>query len=126
MAGYGPMTTTTFVLQDMERPAAPVFQEITQVDNSLVRATIALPTTDSTGNLLSGITKITVAALPIIDGVLPFDGLTTMDEVLALLDAKTVLPVHVVLTQADAGQVKDVDFPVSDLGPIEFAAAVRD
>lgn len=120
---YGPVNLSEFQTSDGVAPGAPTFVNVSQLDNNLIRATVALPTTDSNGDNLSGLAKLTVATAPKPGATNPFEGLS-MDQILAL---PGVVKSHVSLTEADAGTQKNVDLSVVNLGGFQaLAAAVSD
>jgi len=116
---YGPVNLSEFQTSDGVAPGAPVFVNVVQVDNNFVRVTVALPTVDSNGDNLSGLTKLTVATLAKSGPTNPFAGLD-MNQILGLAG---VVKVDVAVTAADAGTQKDVDLPVVNLGGFQALAA---
>lgn len=120
---YGPMSVNSLATSDQVAPGMPVFVAAQQVDNNIIRLTIALPTMDADGSNLSGLTKLTVVSLPMSGGENPFEGLS-MAEALAL---PGVQQVDVTVTDADAGTEKQVDVAVMNLGGVQaFGAACAD
>lgn len=120
---YGPMSVANVTTSDIVSPGMPTFVALRQVDNSVIRATVALPVMDSNGGNLTGLTKLTVVSLPQTDGVNPFEGLS-MSEALALPGVQAQ---DVSVAEADAGQETQVDMMVMNLGGSQaFAAACND
>ena len=101
----------------------PSIVAVNQVSNSLVNVGVKLPTQDLDGSPLTGLTKLSVAIAPYIDGVDPFEGLVTMDEILALPDVTTV---HQAITQEQAGTEVNVGLPFNSFGLWSVAAACSD
>ena len=119
---YGPISVYDFQTADVVAPGAPVIVSANQIDNNIVRLTIACPTMDSNGSNLTGLSKLTVVSLPMTVSN-PFESLS-MTEALALPGVQSV---DVALTPDDAGQQKTVDVAVMNLGGFQaFGAACAD
>lgn len=120
---YGPVTTADMLTSDMVAPGLVAFVASQQIDNQIIRLTLAMPSVDANGANLTGLTKLTVVTAAMTGGVNPFDGLS-MSECLAVAGSTSL---DVTLTEADAGQEKQVDVPVMNLGGMQaFAAACAD
>lgn len=120
---YGPVSISEFGTTDVVAPGAPSFITIAQLSNSLVHCVVALPTLDSDGSELTGLVKLTVATLPMSEGINPFEGLS-MPEILALTGVVTA---EVELVPGDAGTQKEFDIAIVNLGGFQaFAAACAD
>lgn len=121
---YGPVATNAFQTQDLVAPGMPIFTNIEQTSNTVVKVGVALPSMDADGGNLSGLTKLTVATIAMADPATnPFAG-KSMVEILALAG---VSKVNVTVTASDAGQEKSIDVPVINLGGFQaFAAACSD
>ena len=108
---------------DVVAPSAPGFVSVTQVSNALWKVGIQLPLTDADGSALTGLVKLTLATLPMLEGANPF---TDMDMP-SIINIPNVLIVELSLVEADAGQVKEIEVPVLNLGSWQaFACAVSD
>jgi len=120
---YGLVSTASLQTSDMVAPGLPIFIALNQESNQIIKATIAMPTTDANGDNLTGLTKLTVATLAQVGGDNPFDGLS-MAEILALQGVQVQ---NITLKDEDAGTEKQVDMPIVNLGGMQaFAAACAD
>ena len=120
---YGPVVLNTFQTNDLVAPGMPVFTNLEQVSNSVVRATLAMPVMDSDGGNLTGLTKLTVATMAMAGVDNPFEALS-MAEIVAMAGVTKIV---VTISPADAGTEKSVDVPVTNLGGFQaFAAACSD
>lgn len=121
--GYSAVAVTDGQSIDEVAPGAPGFLSVNQIDNHSWEATVQLPNRDADDSDLTGLTKLTVATLPMTGGENPFTGLS-MPEILALPGVNSQ---DVALTPDDAGQTKTVTMPLVNLGGFQaFAAAVSD
>lgn len=116
---WSAVALTSVVTTDVMAPGAPSFAGVRQISNSQIEATVNLPTLDSDGSELSGLSKLVVATAPFVEGINPFEGLS-MPEILAL---PGVVTAEVVLTDEDAGQQKPVVLPITNLGGNQAVAA---
>jgi len=120
---YGPVSVAEQQAIDTVAPAAPAFVGINQQGDEAWAIDIQLPTLDSDQTPLTGLTKLTVVTLTMVEGSNPFVGLS-MDEIKGL---PGVVVQDVTLTPEDAGTVKTVNLPVLNLGGFQaFAAACAD
>ena len=124
MAGnYGPVAVFNLTTTDMVAPGMPTFVSGIQVDNTIVRLVLALPTMDAPGSNLTGLTALTVVTAPMVGGVDPFAN-KSMTDILAMPNASKV---SVTVGPEEAGQQKTVDMPVVNLGGQQaFCAACAD
>jgi hypothetical protein len=121
--GYSAVATADLQSVDAVSPGAPAFLSVIQADNANWAVSIQLPLQDADGSALTGLTRLSVSSLPMMDGVNPFLGLS-MEECMAL---PGVVTQDVPLTVGDAGTTKDLVVPVMNLGGFQaFAAAVSD
>lgn len=118
--GFGPVALSSISTSDEVAPGMPSFVEVTQLSNTDIQCVVTIPTTDSDGSELSGLTKLVVATATMTEGVNPFE-LLTMDEILALpgvtMNEETLDP------EVDPGQQKTVILPVVNLGGFQALAA---
>ena len=120
---YGTVSYGVLNTFDVVAPGAPTFISTQQINNQLVRAVLAIPTVDSDGSNLTGLTKLTVATAVMAGATNPFTGMS-MAEILAL---PGVVSIDVALQASDAGAQKTVELPVVNLGGQQaFAAAAAD
>lgn len=121
--GYGRIARGLLNALDLTGPDAPSIVSIEQLSNSRLRVGTKLPTQDADGSPLTGLTKLSVAAAPFVDGIDPFEGISTMEEILAL---PGVIAEHVPLTEGDAGTERSVELPFAGFGLWSIAAACSD
>lgn len=123
MSQYGPLSVYSLATADIVSPGMPTFVSAVQVDNTIIRLKLAMPTMDSNGGNLTGLAKLTIVSLAMTGGVNPFQG-KSMTDCLALAGVQKV---DVTITPTDAGQQKTVDVNVMNLGGSQaFAAACAD
>ena len=104
---YGPTTGSSLVIADVVAPGAPQWVSEVQKNDVLVTVEILIPATDSDGSPMTGLTKLTVATIAIVD-VDPFIELS-MEAALALPGVQFV---DYPLTPAEAGATVKLDVPV--------------
>ena len=120
---FGPVTLGLSSTSDVSAPGAVRILSITQTSNSALVLKCELPTLDSDGSALTGLTKLTVAeALATVDGVNPFENLS-MESAIGLADATT----NIELAADAAGTIVDVTVPILTVGAVHaFAVAASD
>jgi len=111
---------------DNNAPGPPMPVMITRKSGGVFGITWALPSKDSDGTELTGLTKITEVAVFQIDGVDPTVGMGP-DEILAHAASDTRCAVVVApITPAHAGANVEVDIKPVRIGPYVICAWVED
>ena len=120
---FGPVTLGLSSTSDISAPGVVRILAITQINNSSLVLKCELPTVDSDGSALTGLTKLVVAeALATVDGVNPFENLS-MESAIGLADATT----NIELAADAAGTIVDVTVPILTVGAVHaFAVAASD
>lgn len=112
----GPISRGTLETIDIVAPAGVAVSAF-QVDNQLGAADMVLPTVDSDGSPLTGLSRLTLVTSPL---ELPL----THDEILAAPGANVQT---VAITPADAGSNRSLQFPLYGIGaPVFYACWASD
>lgn len=112
--GFGPVVAFDEDTTDVVAPGAPAFQGFAQVSNVAGKVSLQLPSLDSDGSPLTGLTHLSVAtASESLAG-------KSVEEIAAV--AGVVLST-IPVSDSEAGALKDVDVPVIRAGQRQFGAA---
>jgi hypothetical protein len=126
--GFGPVTFATAQSVDEVAPGSPAFNSVTQPPGQDEKYTcsLTLPTTDSDGTPLTGLTKLAVFTTIKEGDVNPYEGLS-MDQIIALNNEQNGVIMTLDPAVNTPGSVVEVELPIILLGSTQqFAAACSD
>jgi hypothetical protein len=117
-----PLVVGVFDMVDVSAPGTPLFLSISQMDNDSAQLMLQMPTQDATGEPLSGLNKLGVLILPVVDGVNPFEGVSA-DDACFLVGVRSI---DIDLEAEDAGTQIAVEIDGLTIGSWAFAAYCED
>lgn len=112
MGKYGPSLDLTMQTADNSAPGAPALVTSPVQDGNKGDVEVLVPSTDFSGDPLTGLTRLSLCTTTLVNGENPLLGLS-MEQALEVPGVQTV---HVDLTDADAGKAFHLVFPVIRAG----------
>ena len=121
--GFSAITFSSMALVDITPPGAPILN-LARTANREIEARVTLPTIDSDGTPISGLTELIIALLPETTPTEnPFDGITA-GNLGTYAESNSGQSANIFLVETDAGTLKATRFSGLTIGGIYWIACV--